>query len=72
MIGLSFLTRLLMIAIYVAIFLLILYALIFGVTWAIRLFVDGLGITLGDHALWLRSKLPKITFKRRKKKDRKT
>lgn len=71
MIGLSFLTRLLMIAFYVAAFLTILYVLVFGVTWAIRLFVDGLGITLGDHATWLRSKLPKITFKPRKK-NRKT
>ncbi len=70
MIGLSFLTRLLMIAFYVAIFMVIMYALVFVVTWAIRLFVDGLGITLGDHAAWLRSKLPKITFKR--KKNRKT
>lgn len=71
MIGLSFLTRLLMIAFYVAVTLLIVYALVFVVTWAIRLFAEGLGITLGDHAAWLRSKMPKITFEWRKK-DRKT
>ncbi len=70
MIGLSFLTRLLMIAFYAAIFLLILYALVFGVTWAIRLFVEGLGITLGDHTIWLRSKLPKITFRRKKNRKK--
>jgi len=67
MIGLNFLVRLLMIAFYVAIFLLIAYVLVFGITWAIRLFAEGLGITLGDHAVWLRSKLPRITFKQRKK-----
>lgn len=66
MIGLSFLTRLLMIAFYAAIFLAIVYALVFVVTWAIRLFVNGMGITLGDHAAWLRSKMPKIKFKKRK------
>jgi len=67
MIGLNFLVRLLMIAFYVAIFLLIAYVLVFGITWAIRLFAEGLGITLGDHAVWLRSKLPRITFKQREK-----
>lgn len=55
-----------MIAFYAAVILLVVYALVFVVTWAIRLSVDGLGITLNDHAVWLRSKLPKITFKRRK------
>ena len=49
MIGLNFLLRLLMIAFYVAVFLLILYVLIFGITWALRLFAEGLGITLGDQ-----------------------
>lgn len=68
MIGLNFLVRLLAIAFYVAVFLLILYVLAFVVTWAIRLFAEGVGATLGDHALWLRSRLPKITFKRRRRR----
>lgn len=68
MIGLSFLMRLGMVAFYVAIFLIILYVLTFVVTWGIRLFVDGVGITLGDHATWLRSKMPKITFRKRKRR----
>jgi hypothetical protein len=68
MIGLSFLIRLLMIAFYVGIFLIILYVLIFGITWMVRLFVDGVGATVGDHTTWLRSKLPKVTFRKRKRR----
>lgn len=69
MIGLSFLLRLLMVAFYATILLIILFVLVFSVTWMFRLFVDGLGITLGDHATWLRSKLPTITFKKRKPRE---
>jgi len=68
MIGLSFLLRLMMVVFYAVIFLGILYVLIFGITWMVRLFVDGLGITLSDHATWLRSKLPKVTFRKRKRR----
>ena len=69
MIGLSFLLRLMMVAFYAVIFLGILYLLIFGITWMVRLFIDGVGTTLGDHATWLRSKLPTITFKKRKPRE---
>jgi hypothetical protein len=67
MIGLSFLLRLLMIGFYAVVFLAIVFVAVFLVTWAIRLFAEGMGITLGDHAAWLRSKMPKIKFPRRKR-----
>lgn len=65
MIGLSFLIRLLLVIFYVGVILLILYLLIFGITWMIRLFAEGMGITLSDHKAWLRSKMPKRKRKRR-------
>ncbi len=72
MIGLSFLLRLASVALYAIVFAAILYAAIFAGTWAIRLFIDGVSSTISDHALWLKSKMPKITFKkRRSRKPRK-
>lgn len=64
MIGLSFLIRLAMVAFYVVVFLFLLYVVIFAITWGVRLFVDRVGSSFGDHAQWLKSKLPRITFRK--------
>lgn len=57
MIGLSFLLRLLMVAFYAVVILAIVFVIVFAITWTVRVFIDGMGYTLGDHAKWLRSKL---------------
>jgi hypothetical protein len=67
MIGIGFLIRVVQFLLAVVIFALIVVAIVWVVSWAIRITGDILGIEIADTWLWFKSKLPK----RHKKKNRK-
>lgn len=59
MIGLKFLMTFVTVIIFAAIFAFLLFALWFAVTWIIRLFITGFGVTAKDHFTWVKEHAPK-------------
>jgi hypothetical protein len=59
MIGIKFLLTFVTVAFFAALFAALLLGLIFVVTWVIRLFIHGFGVTVRDHYEWVREHAPR-------------
>lgn len=59
MIGLKFLMTFVTVIIFIIVFAALLFALWFVVSWVIRLFLTGFGVTASEHLDWIKEHTPK-------------